>query len=782
MTSSLWDRFTTYDNFLLAWQRTVNCSSRIIHDQLGIKIFAYNLDTNLRDLLGKVQAEDYPYTPMADHKVYVPKPSTTLRTMSLMSVSDLIVFQALINVIADTSHQLLVTHENQHVLGNLYAGPGKRWMLRPWKKQYNWFVERIETIFNAGNPWIASTDIVAFYDTIDHERLVNLVSKYCGKDQKFETLLRACLKTWSAHTSGVAMSRGIPQGSNASDFLANLYLSDIDREMIVHGYQYVRYVDDVRILGAEKSIVQRGLILFDMELKKAGLVAQVSKTSVHKIDDIEKEISRLRFFITDVDGTGDYILAEIASPPKSEQAESISEFVQKTQTDLTEIQADKPDQDNSGIGDDFDNDPAVSASNKPDIDQHNSSLLQQQLRERFLKAYSELEDPEKSKPADSAVTFCLYRLDPHESIREQVLALLHRIPWRSEAVTKCLARFVNDGEVIKGLHTFIKDHDVYTWHKANALWALYQVAGPKYLEAICKSWLADSQLDWYARLVAAKILAEVPTQHAFLVECLRREQANQIQVAPEETAILRQEFAYGAFQRIKSPSKQLTLFKMMCLDPSPSLKRLSIYLLQQPECRVTWEHLVDVHQEMAGFADLVIATGVSADAPKLCFIAQTLVKEYNVTLTSMDLRSLYAAHYQACIRELRGSVSAYHQSPDEYIRFVHRFGDLTLRAFYATMLPNEKGLDEYHSLTDRKTFSEKCPKGLDSWKKLGLLRNRVDHPVDRKTQMHSKHITVKEADDMRKELQVAFQELFDVWLNSAPPVVGTPTSTTVTSP
>ncbi|MDO8753394.1 MAG: hypothetical protein Q7J80_05830, partial [Anaerolineales bacterium] len=81
----LWNKFATIDNFILAWQRTVNCSSRMMQDELGMKVFAHDLQLNLEDLLRKVQAQDFPYAPLADHKVYVPKPSTTLRTMSLMA-------------------------------------------------------------------------------------------------------------------------------------------------------------------------------------------------------------------------------------------------------------------------------------------------------------------------------------------------------------------------------------------------------------------------------------------------------------------------------------------------------------------------------------------------------------------------------------------------------------------------------------------------------------------------------------------------------------------------
>ena len=433
--TSLWDRFATIDNFILAWQRTVNCSSRIMQDELGMKVFAHDLQASLEDLLRKVQAQDYPYSPLVDHKVYVPKPSTTLRTMSLMAIPDLIVYQALVNVIADFSHPHLVNHEDQHVLGNLYAGAGSRWMLKLWKIHYARFIERIEKIYADGNPWIASTDIVAFYDTIDHERLIGLVNKYCGDDEKFCDLFRKCLTKWSPHNPDIKMSRGIPQGSNASDFLANLFLYDIDREMIVTGYHYVRYVDDIRILGSEKSIVQKGLILFDLELKKAGLVAQVSKTSVHEIQDIEKEISRLKFNITDPTGEGNYILVTIPSNPKSEQAESISKHVQNTPSEEVDMA--------DSAFDDFDDNEEVANSDstkkKVDIDKEKTENLQEQLREKLFEHISLLDDPDRSKEADTSITFCLYRLDAHQSILDAVLKLLDRLPWRSEAITTCLA-------------------------------------------------------------------------------------------------------------------------------------------------------------------------------------------------------------------------------------------------------------------------------------------------------------------------------------------------------
>ena len=71
-TMSLWNRFADFDNFLLAWQRIANVSSRMINNDLGSEIFTFNLHENLRDLVAKVNNEVVVYQPQPDNKVYVP--------------------------------------------------------------------------------------------------------------------------------------------------------------------------------------------------------------------------------------------------------------------------------------------------------------------------------------------------------------------------------------------------------------------------------------------------------------------------------------------------------------------------------------------------------------------------------------------------------------------------------------------------------------------------------------------------------------------------------------
>jgi hypothetical protein len=163
-----------------------------------------------------------------------------------------------------------------------------------------------------------------------------------------------------------------------------------------------------------------------------------------------------------------------------------------------------------------------------DIDEHKSEKLQEQLRNKFLEAFNLLNDFDRVKEAESHITFCLYRLEPHITLRNQGISLLSRLPWRSEAISAFLGRFKGDSFVIEELRKFLSEHTVYSWHRSNSLLALYKISTAKDVAPQCREWLANDQLDWYARTIAARILAEVPSQHSYLVECLKKEQNNTI--------------------------------------------------------------------------------------------------------------------------------------------------------------------------------------------------------------------------------------------------------------
>ncbi len=73
---------------------------------------------------------------------------------------------------------------------------------------------------------------------------------------------------------------GLPQNRDASSFLSNILLSSVDREIVKKGYDYYRYVDDIRVLADTEIHARRALQDIIRELRKVGLNINASKTEI----------------------------------------------------------------------------------------------------------------------------------------------------------------------------------------------------------------------------------------------------------------------------------------------------------------------------------------------------------------------------------------------------------------------------------------------------------------------------------------------------------------------
>ena len=281
------DRFLSPDNFYLAWRRLINSVHRETADNLDREAFRLSVDENLRSIAERVANGEY--EPSRCAKIYIPKSNFTLRTRPVLTVSDAVVYQAIANIIAEQARADLSILSNQFVFAHLPTPPGYDYAILRWWDQDPRFKNRYCDILRHGNDWVVKADIASFYDSVDHELLRQLIEERWLQDDLILDLLCRCLRTWTGDGAGHTFGRGVPQGYDASDFLASLFLYPIDQEMIGKGYEYVRYVDDIRILASTKDKANRGLIDLDLALKNAALILQARKTSLLKIEDIEKE-------------------------------------------------------------------------------------------------------------------------------------------------------------------------------------------------------------------------------------------------------------------------------------------------------------------------------------------------------------------------------------------------------------------------------------------------------------------------------------------------------------
>src|SRR5690625_7941750 len=83
---------------------------------------------------------------------------------------------------------------------------------------------------NDGYDWVVDIDLERFFDTVNHDRLMNLISRTID-DGDVISLIRKYL------VSGVQINDeyketviGTPQGGNLSSLLSNIMLNELDRE------------------------------------------------------------------------------------------------------------------------------------------------------------------------------------------------------------------------------------------------------------------------------------------------------------------------------------------------------------------------------------------------------------------------------------------------------------------------------------------------------------------------------------------------------------------------
>lgn len=112
---------------------------------------------------------------------------------------------------------------------------------------------------NEGYEWVVELDLEKFFDRVNHDKLMGLLSKKV-MDKRTLKLLRSYLNS-GIMENGVLIPRkeGTPQGSPLSPLMSNIVLNELDKELSARGHRYVRYADDCSIHVRSEKSAQRVL-------------------------------------------------------------------------------------------------------------------------------------------------------------------------------------------------------------------------------------------------------------------------------------------------------------------------------------------------------------------------------------------------------------------------------------------------------------------------------------------------------------------------------------------
>ena len=181
------------------------------------------------------------YSPEPIKKISIPKNDKEYRPIALASVRDKVVQRALVNAIEPYFDKLMSNKSY-----------GYRHDKSPLKA-----IGRCSDFINRGYFWVYKSDIDNYFETINHDRLLNILSSHI-EDKKIIKLISLYLQNGGfKNYDYIDHNKGVHQGDILSPLLSNIYLNELDMFLERKNIEFVRYADDFVLFFKDKKDINK---------------------------------------------------------------------------------------------------------------------------------------------------------------------------------------------------------------------------------------------------------------------------------------------------------------------------------------------------------------------------------------------------------------------------------------------------------------------------------------------------------------------------------------------
>jgi group II intron reverse transcriptase/maturase len=258
------DKVYQRKNLAMAWEQVrANRGSGGV-DGENLDSFAAQLDQQLDRLQSELRQDTY--RPQPVKQVPIPKPGKPgeFRQLGIPTIYDRVCQQALLNRLAPIFEPMF----DDANFGYRPRRSTKDALRKVWRE------------IQSGRSWIVDADLKDFFGSVDHQKLLTLVSQQVS-DGRVLRLIRAMLEAGSCCEGQFSRTeRGTPQGGVISPLLSNILLTPFDREMRAQGYQLTRYADDWVLTCESEEEAQAAVMTAERILAQLGVQLHPQKTRI----------------------------------------------------------------------------------------------------------------------------------------------------------------------------------------------------------------------------------------------------------------------------------------------------------------------------------------------------------------------------------------------------------------------------------------------------------------------------------------------------------------------